>query len=489
MVSKYMFDRVRELYAKGMSIRAIARELQLNRKTVDRLIKGNTLPRYKERSSSTRVDPCEPFRDKINAMLVMSPDSKAFDLFVLLKDEGYLGSMRTLERRVAAIKRERPKERFFEQSYEPGEQAQFDFKEKLTLPFIDGDKIVHLLYGTLPYSDFFSIKGFPNKTFEAFMEGVHSFFEAAGGMSENIRFDNLSPCVKQVLKGNKRIYTDRFRKALDYYDLGDLPCAPAKGNEKGDVEREIRTQTRRILKRIELTGRVFSDFDDLNIWLTEYSILFRTPSIQSKHAEEKVHLTPLPARDDGILCQVLLTRASPFGTVAINKSNYSVPDSLIGVECKLILDAFRLRVYQAGQGSKLIADHPRVESGEHHLELAHVLPSLVRKPHAMVRWAHKDILFPSDSFHKYFNYLAHLNPESQEREYLKTINLIQYVTLSDIEIAIDIVRKAASKYPFDDAKTLLLSPKELLQPIDQTPLKPMLAIYDFFIPNNLEDSA
>jgi transposase len=489
MVTKYMFNRVRELHAGGMSGRAIARELSLNRKTVDRFIKSNTPPSYKERCSPTREDPCEPFMDRIKALLAASPDSKAFDLFVLLKDEGYLGSMRTLERRVAVIKSERPKERFFEQNYVPGEQAQFDFKEKVTLPFIDGEKIVHLHYGTLPYSDFFSIKGFPNKTFEAFMEGVHAFFDAAGGMSENIRFDNLSPCVKKVLKGNKRIYTDRFKKALDYYDLGDLPCAPAKGNEKGDVEREIRTQTRRIRKRIELTGRVFADFDDLNVWLTEYSMLFRTPAIQSKYAEEKVRLKPLPPREDSVLCQVLFTKASPFGTVAINKSSYSVPDSLIGVECKLVLDAFRLRVYQAGQGSKLIADHPRVESEDHHIELSHVLPSLVRKPHAMVRWAHKEILFPSDSFHKYFAYLGHLYPEAQEREYLKTINLIQYVTLSDIEIAIDIVRKASSKHPFDDAKTLLLSTKEPLQPIEQTPLKPTLATYDFFIPNNLEDSA
>lgn len=53
-----------------MSIRAISRELQLNRKTVDRLIENNMLPHYKERSSSTRADPCEPFRDRINAITI-----------------------------------------------------------------------------------------------------------------------------------------------------------------------------------------------------------------------------------------------------------------------------------------------------------------------------------------------------------------------------------------------------------------------------------
>ena len=254
-------------------------------------------------------------------MLKAAPDAKAYDIYSLLQEQGYTGSMRTLERRIASIKGELPKERFFEQKYTPGEQAQFDFKEKVSLPFI---------------------------------------------------------------------------------------CATA----------------------------------------------------------------------------------SPFGTVSINKSSYSVPDNLIGVNCRLVLDAYRLRVYRAADARKLIVEYCRIEGGEHKLELVHILPSLVRKPHAMVRWAHRELLFPSKSCHKYFAFLARVNPEAQEREYLKTLNLIQYVTLAEIEIAMDIVRKNNSKAPFDDAKFLLLCSNEVnQQSIEQTPLRPSLAIYDEFIPNNLEDTA
>lgn len=490
MVTTYMFNRIRELSSQGMKIRAIARELGLDRKTVGRYLKVNAPPSYKERSVQSRQDPCKPFMEAIGAMLKAAPDAKAYDIYSLLQEQGYTGSMRTLERRIASIKGELPKERFFEQKYTPGEQAQFDFKEKVSLPFIDGERIAHLHYGTLPFSDFFSIKAFPNKTFEAFMDGVHSFFEASGGMSEGIRFDNLSPCVKKVLKGGRRIYTERFAKALAYYDLKDLPCRPAKGNDKGDVEREIRTQTRRILQRIKLTGRVFSDFDDLNSWLIEQCRRELTPSAEKRHEEEKGYLKPLPPRDEGVLCQILSATASPFGTVSINKSSYSVPDNLIGVNCRLVLDAYRLRVYRAADARKLIVEYCRIEGGEHKLELVHILPSLVRKPHAMVRWAHRELLFPSKSCHKYFAFLARVNPEAQEREYLKTLNLIQYVTLAEIEIAMDIVRKNNSKAPFDDAKFLLLCSNEVnQQSIEQTPLRPSLAIYDEFIPNNLEDTA
>ena len=489
MVTKYMFDRVRALGAQGMRIRAISRELGIDRKTVSRYLASNSPPHYKERQASTREDPCKNFMEEIKAMLSISAEAKAFDIFVLLQDRGYRGSMRTLERRVAAIRGEQSKERFFEQEYEPGEQAQFDFKEKLSLPFIDGERIVHFLYGTFPYSDFFSVKAFPNKTFEAFMEGVHSFFEHAGGMSKKIRFDNLSPCVKKVLKGNKRIYTERFQKALKYYDLGDLPCRPGKGNDKGDVEREIRTQTRRLCERIKLTGRVFIDFPDLNAWLLEQCQRAVTPTIQKKYDEERKHLKPLPRRETSILCQIHFTKASPFGTININKSTYSVPDNLIGVNCKLVLDAYCLQIYRTGQNRKPVVEFPRIESGEHKLELAHVLPSLVRKPQAMVRWAHKEVLFPSTSCHKFFAFLGQSNPESQERDYLKTLNLIQYVTLAEIEVAMDIVRRTKSKSPFDDAKLLLLCPQGTPQSFEQMPLKPSLAIYDEFIPNNVEDSA
>jgi len=58
-----------------------------------------------------------------------------------IQEKGYTGSLRTVERRVAEIRSSKPKERFFEQEYCPGEQSQFDFKEKVAIPFKDGEHI------------------------------------------------------------------------------------------------------------------------------------------------------------------------------------------------------------------------------------------------------------------------------------------------------------------------------------------------------------
>jgi transposase len=214
-----MFEKVRALVAQKKSDRAIAKELGMDRRTVAKYRKSNTPPGYTPRPESTRVDPIKGFEDRVASLLKATPTLTAPEVFVVLCDEGYKGSLRTVQRLHTALKLAKPKERFFEQEYEPGEQAQFDFKEKVELPFVDGPRIVHLHFGTLPHSDFFHIKSYPFRNFEAFMDGIHSFFEKTGGMTGKIRFDNLAPCVKKVLKGSERLYTDAFKRPRHITDL------------------------------------------------------------------------------------------------------------------------------------------------------------------------------------------------------------------------------------------------------------------------------
>lgn len=490
MVSKHMFNRIRELSERGMSVRAMARELKMSRKTIQKYLQSNAPPRYKKRDGPTRYDPCEAYMGRIKSLVDKDPGILACDIFVLIKEEGYAGSLRTLERRVSRLRGEKPKERFFEQSYHPGEQAQFDFKESVSLPFLDGEQIVHLHFGTLPYSGIFGIKAFSHRTYEAFIEGVHSFFEGIGGMPKNIRFDNLSPCVRKVLKGNERIYTDRFEKAIDYYGFGTLPCAPGKGNEKGDVEREIRTQARRIKASVKATGRVFHDFSDLNNWLKEHVEKYTAKSAKELFLEEISQLKPLPPRDTDVLCHVEIMTPTKYGTIRFKKSTYSVPDNFIEVDCRVIIGAYDVRIERIGHGSQFSCAHPRMEDGKHSILLSHVLPSLVRKPGAMIRWAHRELLFPEKSFQQFYQWLGKVYPEAREREYLKSINLVQYVSLKEIGLGMDIVQKTKSTKPFDDLKTLLLlTSSDLGAVISQSPLQTKLSSYDDLIPNNQEISA
>jgi len=489
VMSPYMFQEVRKLKAKGLSQAAIARKLGLDPKTVARYIKSNTPPNYATRKASTRGDPLVGFTEKIQQWLARTPDLTDLEIFEFLIPEGYRGSERTINRRMKHLRKQTPQERFFDQEYEPGEQAQFDFKEEVELPFVDGIRVVQLHFGTLPYSNTCRVRGYPFKNFECFMDGVHAYFESVGGLTENIRFDNLSPCVKKVLSGSERLYTDDFKRATVYYDWGLLPCAPAKGSDKGDVERDIRTFASRVRKRVSHDSMIFRDWTHLNEWLALYMHERESDEMRTLLAHEQAVLKPLPPREAGILCQIQVGLAASYGTIRVGKSSYSVPDSMIGQGCRTVIGAYDVRIERVGDASpdKTVI-HPRKKDGEHSLLLEHMLPSLVRKPHAMVRWAHRELLFPSPICHRFYGRLKKIEGHGAEREYLRAINLVQHVLFSEIIAAMELVLETQSQTPFDDLRALLLGERrpapviDITSRLNQSPLIPELSHYDSLIP-------
>lgn len=491
MISMHMFQRVRQLNDEGLSRSEIARRLKIDRRTVGKYLRLNAPPRYARRERPTKVDLFVPFSARVQAMLDSAKaDLTACEVFVTLVEAGYTGSERTVERRLAAMRESKPKERFFAQVYEPGEQAQFDFKESVTLPFQTGPELCHLHFGTLPFSDTVFIKAFPFKNFEAFIDGIHSFFEHVGGITTNVRIDNLSPCVKKVRSGSERDYTAAFERAIAYYGFGVLPCAPGKGSDKGDVERDIRTYARRVRSAIAVTGRIFADYDDLNIWLSEHVLKWRKASTTERLTAECQTLRPLPPRDSDVLCKVELTTVNSYGLIRIGRSTYSAPDEAIGLACRAEQDGYEVVMRRVGGDSAVITRHPRKVDGEHSVLLEHVLPSLLRKPHAMVRWAHRHILFPLPGFRRFYDYLQTTLGGRAEREFLRAVNLVQHASLADIGAGMEILVEETSQNPLDDLKKLLGlgdAPAQLGE--HQKAIKPELSQYDTLIPTIEEISA
>jgi transposase len=491
-----MFQEIRKLKTQGLSQAAIARKLGIDPKTVAKYIKSNAPPRYTPRGPSFRVDAFQAFEPKVTQWLLRTPGLTDREVFELLVPEGYRGSERTLNRRMKRLKALKPKERFFEQLYVPGEQSQFDFKEKVELPFLEGPRIAHLHFGTLPYSDTCHVKAYPFKNFECYMDGIHSFFEKIGGMTDKIRFDNLSPVVKKVLQGSDRLYTDDFKRAIVHYDFKCLPCRPGKGNDKGDVERDIRTFASRIKNRISHECLVFRDWEHLNHWLTQYMLEREKEESRLKLCDEQAVLNPLPRREEGILCQIQDGPASSHGTIRYSKSSYSVPDSMIGESCHTVIGAYDVRISRIGTSARdaIVVVHPRKPDGENSILLEHALPSLVRKPHAMVRWAHRAILFPSPTCEKFYARLQKIEGYAAEREYLRAVNLVQHTSFSEIIAGMELVLETQSITLFDDLRTLLLGERrpgaviDITSRLNQRPLTPELSKYDSLIPKEGKSS-
>jgi len=494
MMSQYHFQKVRKLRQQGFNKSEISTKLGIDWKTVAKYWESNSPPESKPRTHRTRPDPLLGFDQDIQTLFEHVPEILAIDVFERIRRSGYLGSERTVQRRIEKIQGEKPKERFFEQTYTPAEQTQFDFKENVELVFADGPRIVNLHFGTLPFSGKTRVRGYPFLNYECFIDGVHDFFKGIGGLTLNIRIDNLSPCVRQVLEGRKRLWTDRFQKAIDHYGFGVLPCTPAKGNEKGHVERDIRTYSRRIKLRAKLEAMVFKDWEHLNQWLeaTLEDEQKLNSILQEKFILEQSKLQILALANRDVLCRVELLSTQSYGTVRFGKSVYSVPDTAIEVQCCVVIGAYELEIFRVSGTKASIAKHPRKSDGDHSILLEHIVPSLIRKPQAMIRWAHRDILFPDPILKRFYNYLLKIDSYSAERVFLRSINLIQYSTLKEISVGVELIMSSQSNDAFEDLKALLLIERKPCSVIDitalfeQQPLKPKLSDYDCFIPKTGE---
>jgi hypothetical protein len=215
----------------------------------------------------------------------------------------------------------------------------------------------------------------------------------------------------------------------------------------------------------------------------------RTAECVEKLSFEKKKLKTLPPREEGVLCKIQVGPASSYGTIRFGKSTYSVPDSMIGQVCRTVIGASEVRIEfgEPGKPREIIV-HPRKIDGEHSILLEHVLPSLIRKPHAMVRWAHRHILFPTAVCEKFYKQLKKIDSYSAEREYLRAINLVLNTTFTEINAGMELVLETASQTLFDDLRELLFGERrpadviEITSRLNQSPLKPELSQYDSLIP-------
>jgi len=91
----------------------------------------------------------------------------------------------------------------------------------------------------LSYSRYLFAHLFSRSSFEFFIEGHIMAFSSINGVTHSLRYDNLKSVV---LKRRPDIeYNPRFLEFSRHYGIEIRLCNPARGNEKGRVERVIRT--------------------------------------------------------------------------------------------------------------------------------------------------------------------------------------------------------------------------------------------------------
>lgn len=220
-----------------------------------------------------------------------------------------------------------------------------------------------------------------SQTMEQFLAAHINAFNALG-VPKKVMVDNLRCAVLRHVRGEPAQFNPRYLDFARHYGFEIVACAPAKGNEKGRVERGVG-----YVKGNFLTGLELPDFVALNpaarVWLETVANVRLHRETQRRPAdlwaEERAHLQAVNPRlfDVG---RVLAVRANRQFRVTLDSNRYSVPARFAGQAVTLKVYPDRLCVYH---GEALIARHGR--SFEHHRDIEdpdHPKALLAQRRHA-----------------------------------------------------------------------------------------------------------
>jgi transposase len=375
------------------SIRAIARERGVHRRTVRQAL-SSAIPPQRKGPKRDRPVLTEALRGVVDEWLIADQKAPrkqrhtARRIFVRLRAEhGYRGAESSVRAYVGRRRRELglgKREVFVPLMHLPGQEAEVDWYEThADLP--TGRRKYYVLCMRACYSGREFHVAFAQQTQQAFLEGLALSFEHFGGVFARVRFDNLGSAVKKVLKGRSREETDRFVALRSHYLFESEFCQVglAGAHEKGGVEGAAGRFRRSHLAPVPAVGSLA----ELNMLLlagcaedAQRVISGRTQRVLDQWLEEKDHLRSLP-KERFPTAQVLSARVDDKSRVHAGANRYSVPTELVGRSVEVQLFARTVRIVHAGA---VVAEHERlVGRGGESLRLDHYLELLRLKPAAM----------------------------------------------------------------------------------------------------------
>lgn len=355
MISDEQVVRIRHLFhAEHWKIGTIASELGCHADTVRRALEADRFCRNPSRSRYTLT---APYLDFLRQTLQQHPRLRATRLFEMIRARSYAGSISQLRRVVAEI-RPPHREAFLRLCLFPGEEAQVDWAHFGQVTVGCARRRLSAFVLTLSHSRALWLEFFLDQSLENFLLGhVHAFHDW-GGTPRNLSTDNLRSVVLER-RGDAIHFHPRFLELSAHYHFATRPCRPARGNEKGRVERAIQ-----YIRSSFFAARPFTTLDDFNrqalAWRNEIAHQRPWPGDDSRTVaqvfeQEKSHLLPLPAHP--FSCDLVRTvYADKTLFVRFDLNDYSAPPQALGRPLTLVASPVTIRLLD---GSTEIASHRR----------------------------------------------------------------------------------------------------------------------------------
>lgn len=354
MISQEHVARIRHLFhAEHWKVGTIAAELGLHPETVRTALDTDRFrshPRLRDRLT-------DPYLDFLRQTLQQYPRLRATRLFEMIRPRGYTGSVTQLRRVVADI-RPPGHEAFLRLQTFPGEQAQADWASFSEVSIGRARRRLSAFVLTLAYSRALWLEFFFDQTLENFLLGhVHALHDW-GGAPRSVTTDNLRSVVLER-RGDAFHFHPRWLELSAHYHFATRPCRPARGNEKGRVERSIQ-----YVRQSFFAARPFTTLEDFNRQALAWRdrVAHRRPwpgddsrTVAQVFEEEKARLLPLPLHP--FSCDLVRTvRADKTLCVRFDLNDYSVPPQTLGRPLMLVASPTTVRLLD---GSTAVASHRR----------------------------------------------------------------------------------------------------------------------------------
>ena len=356
------FEQIRrDREAEGLSIRKLAERHGVHRRAVRQALAAATPPE-RARPAQRPAPALGPHHELIDQWLTADRQAPRKQRHTarriwqrLVEEHGAEVAETTVRDYVRARRRAigMPGEAYVPQVHHPGAEAEVDWGEAMVImrhrPIEIG-----LFYLRACHSGASFVGAFPRMTQQAFLEGHAEAFEHFGGVFALIRYDNLRSAVKLVLRGRRRVESDRFVAMRSHYRFASAftLVGLAGAHEKGGVEGEVGRYRRRHLVPVpevgswaELRGLVAAGVrHDLG-----RRIAGRCESVGQAMARERALLRPLPAEAHQA-AEISSPRVDAKALVSVRASRYSVPVGLAGMRVQARIGAREVILSHRGRG-------------------------------------------------------------------------------------------------------------------------------------------
>jgi len=346
---------LRYYHVEKWRVGTIARQLKVHHGTVQRALRRAGVPPPQGSARTSRVDPYIPF---IRQTLERYPTLTASRVYAMVRERGYRGGPDHFRHIVAMHRPRRAAEAYLRLTTMPAEMGQVDWGHFGHVQIGRARRPLMAFVIVLAWSRQVFLQFFLDARMESFLRGHIAAFQAWKGLPRILLYDNLKSAVLER-QGDAIRFHPTLLEFAGHYRYEPRPVAPARGNEKGRVERAIR-----YVRESFFAARAFIDLADLNaqasLWCNGQAADRRCPGerdlrVREAFAQEQLQLLPLPD-NPFVADEVAGVHVGKTPYTRFDLNDYSVPHTCVQRTLTVRATPDRVRILD---GPATIADHPR----------------------------------------------------------------------------------------------------------------------------------